>query len=132
MDILLKKIKKFGLFKKTNFVILYGSAAQGKTTPLSDIDICISLALPSAQRFKARVKLLGALSEKYDIHIFEDLPLYVQKEVLAGKVIYCQNTEKLVQRALALIREYEDFGPIYEHYISQREIEPQRKEEAAL
>ncbi|MBI2666416.1 nucleotidyltransferase domain-containing protein [Candidatus Woesearchaeota archaeon] len=123
MNIILKHLKQLGLFKKTKFVILYGSVAQGKATPLSDIDVCISLALPPAQRFKARVKLLGELPEKYDIHIFEDLPLYVQKEVFAGKILYCQNKDELVQRALVLIREYEDFEPIYEYYISQRGAE---------
>jgi len=120
MNPVIKHLKKLGLFKKTKFVILYGSVAQGTATPLSDIDICVSLDLPAQQRFRARVQLQGNLSEKYDIHIFEDLPLYVQKEVLSGKLLYCKDKEELVQRALVMIREYEDFEPIYEYYISQR------------
>ena len=109
--------------EKTKFVILYGSAAKGTATPLSDVDICISFNLSPQQRFKARVQLLGKLKEKYDVHIFEDLPLYMQKEVLAGKVLYCKNKKELVQQALTLIREYEDFEPIYTYYVSQRGME---------
>ena len=123
MNPILQHLKRFGLLAKTKFVILYGSVAQGTATPLSDIDVCISLNLPPQQRFKARVQLQGNLPEKYDIHIFEDLPLYVQKEVLAGKLLYCKDQKELVRRALALIREYEDFEPIYNYYISQRRME---------
>ena len=115
---LFNALDKLKIRNKTNFVMLYGSVSKGQDTPLSDVDVCISFNLPLVKRMKCRIKLLGLLSDKYDIQIFEDLPLYVQKEVLQGRVIYCKNEEKLVQVALGTIREYEQFKKIYEYYIA--------------
>ena len=112
-------IKKAHLSSKVEFIILYGSVSKNKATPLSDIDIAISLKLNPKERLQARIKLLSFLPEKYDLQIFEDLPLYVQKEVLQGKLLYCNNKKRLIERALALIQEYEDFEPFYLYYISK-------------
>jgi len=117
-NILLKKIKEIGLLNKVNFIIIYGSYSKGNQTPLSDVDICISLSSSPKDRLKARIKLLGGLSDNYDIQIFEDLPLYVQKEILSGDVLYCKNRKKLMAKAFKVITDYEDFQPIYERYIS--------------
>lgn len=119
-NILLKKLKDTRLLAHTQFIIVYGSVSRGEQNTLSDIDICVSLDLPPLQRLKARMKLLSVLPEKYDVHIFEDAPLYLQKSILSGKIIYCKNKEELINRALAVIDEYEDFEPVYEHYINQR------------
>ena len=118
-QIILDKLKSLRLLQKTEFVFLYGSVARGEATPLSDIDICVSLNLPPKERLRARMKLSGVLSEKYDITIFEDLPLYVQKEVFRGELLYCRNKTKVIERALETIRDFEDFKPIYEYYIAK-------------
>ena len=115
----MEALKKFKLLSKVEFIILFGSVSKKKQTPLSDIDFCLSLHLPAKERARIRMKLLGTLPEKYDIQIFEDLPLYIQKEVLGGKVIYCKNKKKLIERALSVIQDYEDFKPIYEYYIAK-------------
>ena len=112
-------IKKAHLSSKVEFIILYGSVSKNKATPLSDIDIALSLKLSKKDRLKSRIKLLSFLPEKYDLQIFEDLPLYVQKEALQGKLLYCINKKRLIKRALTLIQEYEDFEPLYLHYISK-------------
>lgn len=118
---ILKLLQRRKLLSKVNFVILFGSHSKGKQTPLSDIDLCLSLNLPPSKRFKARLELLAELPEKYDLQIFEDLPLYVRKEVLAGKVLYVKNKKKLIQTALKVIADFEDFKPLYEFYISRAE-----------
>jgi len=123
MDIketVLKELRKQKLLAKTQFVILFGSVPAGKANPLSDIDICVSLSLPPKERLQARIALSGALPEKYDLQIFEDLPLYVQKEVFKGEVLYCRKREEVVEQALQTIREYEDFEHIYLGYITKR------------
>ncbi len=116
----LQALKKTGLFKHTEFIILYGSVNTGKQNPLSDIDICISLSLSPSARLKARIKLLSILSEKFDLQIFEDLPLFVQKSVLGGKLLYCKNLSRTAERAITLLKEYEDFEPVYLSYIHSR------------
>ena len=68
------------------------------------------------------MKLLGILPGNYDLQIFEDLPIYVQKEVLAGKLLYCKNQPALIDRALELIREYEDFKPVYDYYLERNPV----------
>src|SRR3989338_7957381 len=118
-QIILKQLKKMNLLAKTKFIILFGSLPAGKANPLSDVDICISLALPPKERLKARINLSGALPEKYDIQIFEDLPLYVQKEIFKGKILYCKNRERIVEKAFHVIHEYEDLEPIYLQYINK-------------
>ncbi len=118
--LVLQRLNELKLFSKVKFVILFGSVSKGKSNPLSDIDICVSLSSSSKERLKARIKLLGNLPEKYDIQIFEDLPLYIQKEVLSGNLLYCKNKKNLVQLALKVIQEYDDFKPIYDFYLSQR------------
>lgn len=112
-------LKKFDFLSKTNFVILFGSVAKETNNPLSDVDICISLDLPAKARLNARIKLSGTLPEKYDIQIFEDLPLYLQKSVLSGKVLYCKNKKKLIEKAISIIKEYGDFKKVYDYYLSK-------------
>ena len=112
-------LNDLGLFEKTEFIYLYSSVSKGTTNPLSDIDICVSINLPPISRLKAQIKLQGHLSEGYDITIFEDLPLYLQPEVLKGKLLYCKNRKKVVERAFQVIRDFEDFQKIYEYYIAR-------------
>ncbi|HLD73191.1 MAG TPA: nucleotidyltransferase domain-containing protein [Candidatus Nanoarchaeia archaeon] len=116
---LIKALKKLNLFTKTNFIILFGSVSKGRANPLSDIDLCISLDLPPKERLQARIKLSGLLPEKCDIQVFEDLPLYVQKSVLSGKVLYRKNTKQLIERAIEVINEYDDFKKIYDYYLAK-------------
>lgn len=114
------ELEKLGAMRNTEFIILYGSVSQGKETPLSDVDICISLSLSPKERTGVRMELLGSLPDKYDIQIFEDLPLYVQKSVLSGKLLYCKNKRKTIQRAIGVIKDYEDFEPVYLRYINTK------------
>jgi len=123
----LGSLKQFKLFSQTNFVMLFGSVSKGKQTPLSDVDFCVSLNLLPKDRFRARMHLLGQLPEHFDVQIFEDLPLYMKKSVLSGKLVYCRNQPQLVQQALRVIADYEDFEPIYNSYIARRKQNLLRK-----
>ncbi len=116
---LIKALKKLNLFAKTNFIILFGSVSKGRANPLSDIDLCISLDLPLKERLQARIKLSGILPEKYDLQLFEDLPVYVQKSVLSGKVLYNKNQQQLIEKAIDVINEYDDFKKVYDYYLAK-------------
>jgi uncharacterized protein len=112
-------LKKTNLFNSVNFIILYGSVSRKKQTALSDIDVCISFDLNPKERIKVRMQLLGNLPENFDLQIFEDLPLYIKKEIFKGEILYCKNKKKMFQTSLEIIREYEDFKPIYEYYLAR-------------
>ncbi|GFO97322.1 hypothetical protein ig2599ANME_1522 [groundwater metagenome] len=70
-------------------ILLYGSAAKGDETPRSDIDVCIV-----APQCKDRRGLSGEVyrnldvfSKKYDVRIFEELPLHIQTRIIQSHVI---------------------------------------------
>ena len=89
--------REFADFKDKAFaIILFGSFARGEQTEKSDIDICI------VAKEKGKIKeiwnkiLESGLTEKYDIKIFELLPLKLKIEVIKeGKVIFCKNKKEL-------------------------------------
>jgi uncharacterized protein len=116
----LQRIRKEGIFNKINFIFLFGSVSFGTDTPISDIDLCISLpTLRRKERGKARLKLLSKFEERYDIQVFEDLPLYIQKKVFKGDLIYCKNEEAVINIAIQKIYEFEEFEPYYNFYVNR-------------
>jgi len=123
LKVIFNLLKKNKAFSRLNFIILYGSHSKGTSTPLSDIDLCLSLSLGKKERDELRLRLVSSLPDKYDLHLFEDLPSYVQVEVLKGKVLYVKNYKDLVERAISLIKEFEDFERIYTYYLSRNKAE---------
>ncbi len=66
-------------------VLLYGSHAKGSADRRSDIDICIV----KPQSSKVMERIFAKLGNKYDVKVFEDLPVYVKMEVIGNyKVIF--------------------------------------------
>ncbi|MCE8429285.1 MAG: hypothetical protein J5U19_12955 [Candidatus Methanoperedens sp.] len=50
------------------------------------------------------------MSNEFDIQIFQDLPLYVQKDILSTvKVIYSGDFKETFEIFMKTIREFEDF-----------------------
>jgi hypothetical protein len=96
-------------------VILFGSRARGENTPDSDIDICLVLEPRSYSDLELSEKKLDYLAEfDLDIHIYQQLPLYIRPRVLReGKVLFCRNEDTLYELAFRTIQEYEDFKHIY-------------------
>jgi len=99
------------------FIILYGSHASKKEHASSDIDLCVYYDAEKTKRFMFRMQLLGRLSDEFDITLFQDLPLYVKKEVLKGKVMYESDTMFLYDIDRRTYREYEDFKHRFYDYI---------------
>ena len=109
-------IKKLG-GKKIKLIILYGSFAEGKQTPLSDIDLAVYYDGAKEERFKFRMKILGNVNDKFDIQTFQDLPLYVKKEVLKGKVMYCKESRFIYELERRASKEFDDFKHRFYDYI---------------
>ena len=119
----LEKVKKIQGFEKVRFIILYGSSVEGITRQESDIDLCIDIdADTDYERSSFRLKVLSELPDLFDVQIFAQLPLYVKKEVIKGKVIFCRDEEYLYETAISLIKEFEDFKYRFYDYIGERAI----------
>ncbi|MCZ7401756.1 MAG: nucleotidyltransferase domain-containing protein [Candidatus Methanoperedens sp.] len=112
------KIKDIG-GDSIKFIVLYGSAVKGKSTNLSDIDIAVFYSGDKIKRFQFRIKILGRIGNKFDIQTYQDLPLYVQKEILSsGEVLYFSDYTEIFNTFMKTIREFEDFKPRLELYYS--------------
>ncbi len=81
-------------------ILLYGSAAKGDETPRSDIDICI-VAPDCQDRYNLLTEVfrkLDVFSKKYDIRIFEELPLYIQIQIIQkNEIIYAKDIYELYE-----------------------------------
>ena len=98
---ILKDLKKDLMELKTFAIIIYGSYVTGKPHLKSDIDICIVLNNNNKKKIEKMFKQvlrISARNEKYDIRIFEQMPLYMKKQVIEnGKIIYAKNMAKLTE-----------------------------------
>ncbi len=123
MDIksLVKKIKQLDTKKKVKFIILYGSVAKGTNKKNSDIDLAVYYDQDKKARFNFRIKLLGEFPEKVDLQIFQDLPLYIRKEVIAGKLLYSKNFDFTFNKFMETIKEFDSFERFYNLYLKEVE-----------
>lgn len=115
----LERLENSKFFSKIEFVILYGSSLSLYHLEDSDIDFCIYINEKKKELSNIRLELLKMFSERFDIQIFQLLPLYVQIEVLKGKVLYVKEEDALYDIANETIEEYEEFYPFYLEYINQ-------------
>jgi len=114
----ISKIKDFG-GDRIKFIVLYGSAAKRRNTILSDIDIAVFHSGDKSERFQFRMKILGRICNKFDIQTYQDLPLYIQNEILSsGEVLYFSDYTEMFIAVMKNIREFEDFKPRLELYYS--------------
>lgn len=99
-------------------VLLFGSAARHEVA--RDIDICIVLMPKSYTVLELSKKKLAYTQQDphYDIQIFQQLPIYVRKRIIAeGQILFCRDKNKLYDLAQATLHEFEHFKPHYERYL---------------
>ena len=106
-------------FSKIDFIILYGSSLGLYHLDDSDIDICLYIDDEENNLSTIRLELLKKSNEKFDIQMFQLLPLYVQIEVLKGKILYVKEEDKIYEIANETIDEFEEFYPFYLDYINR-------------
>ncbi len=97
---------------------LFGSYARGE--PHRDIDVCLFLKPDRyAPLALSRFRLHHILpNEKYDVQIFQQLPLYIRKRILKeAKIIYCKNQSSLYDLYFETIRKFEDYKKYYDEYL---------------
>lgn len=113
-----EKIKTIG-GDKVRFIILYGSKAREEMTELSDIDLAVYYDGDKKERFDFRVKVLGRVGDEFDVQTFQDLPLYIRKDIASsGKVIDYKGYMEIFRIFMRTIRDFEHFKPRLDMYYS--------------
>lgn len=116
----LRQMRQVAGFEKIRFIILYGSAAEGRITPDSDIDLCMYYDGDREEAGRFRHTLLSRLpSLRYDVQVFQLLPLYVRIEILRGIPVFVRDERFLYETATRTIREFEDFKHRLHDYTGQ-------------
>lgn len=109
-------------FDRVKFVILFGSQSIGKANKMSDYDFAVYYDGNSKERFRFRIKFGAKLPDDFDVQIFQDLSIYIQKEVLKGKIIYAKDTGFVYDIAYETIKRFEEFKKYYYDYIDRRPV----------
>lgn len=102
---------------RVEWVILYGSFSTGNQREDSDIDLCVFIEASKDERFRIRKNILGFLGERFDVQMFQDLPVYVRIEILKGQVLFCRDLSKLNDIAYNTIQDYNLFEHSYKLYL---------------
>lgn len=120
INYILKNAKKD---KKVIAVALFGSSLKGKGR---DIDLCFFLdkKYPNIQMSKTKLKFLKEIndSDKIDIKIFQQLPIYIRSKILKeGKILFCKDEETLYDIAFKTIKEFNSYKKLYDMYLQEVE-----------
>ena len=88
---------EFAIKKNILALLLFGSHVKGEETGRSDVDICI--VAPNCDRDELWHEILRRVNTaKYDIKIFEELPLYLKVEIMENhRIIYAKDELELYE-----------------------------------
>ena len=101
------------------FIALYGSVTKNRDTPLSDIDLAVFYEGNKEERFKFRMSVLGRTGDEFDVQIYQDLPLYIQKEVISyGKLLYYKEYNVVFDIYINVMKNFDDFKRHLNLYLS--------------
>jgi len=119
----LNKIKeKLEILKKDKSIIavlLFGSYITNKPYA-RDIDICIVLDNKYTKKeiFNKLIKISGSMPDKFDIKIYQDLPLYIKKRILEkNKILFCKDEDRLYEIAMETLKDFNLFEKGYNYYM---------------
>jgi len=65
------------------------------------------------------MKILGRVDYTYDIQIFQDLPLYIRKDVIKGRILYTSDKRFIHEISQDTYREFDDFKKRFYDYIQK-------------
>jgi predicted nucleotidyltransferase len=106
-------------------VFLFGSSVRERETSKSDVDICLIMNPETQAAYQKKLissqKRLDYLKDfLFDIHIFQQLPLYIRKRILQeGKILFVRDEDMLYEIAFRTAQAYEDFKHIYQDYLKE-------------
>ncbi|AEC51126.1 Nucleotidyltransferase [Pyrococcus sp. NA2] len=73
---------------ENEFIIPYGSHARGEARKDIDVDLCIYHGVTKSEVSEFRIRVLGELSDNYDVQISSLLLIFLKKECLKGVVLF--------------------------------------------
>lgn len=127
--------KHINQFKKMGIetIYLFGSQNQGKTSPLSDVDIGVTFFNPGKYKGKTMEPYLELYkiftdilpksylkkrfqmkAHEFDLVFLQFVPISLQFEAIKGKVLYEEDKEERFQYEDHVIRQYCDLEYFYD------------------
>jgi predicted nucleotidyltransferase len=102
-------------------VFLFGSAARGERTAESDVDVALVMGDPSLDAVEVFRKRLEYMElPGLDVHVFQQLPIYIRHRVLKeGRVLFVRNEDALYELAFRTVQAFEDFRHRYQEYLEE-------------
>ena len=101
-------------------VLLFGSVARGEHTSTSDVDVCLVLQARQYSPLAHSRKKLAYRQDILDVHVFQQLPLYVRRRVFKdGQVLWVKDPDALYALACRTAQAFEDFKPLYMMYLAE-------------
>jgi|SRR3989344_3981659 len=104
-------------------VFVFGSYIHNKKYS-RDIDLCIVLdkKYSNLEMSRKKIKYASLFSRKFDVSLFQQLPMYIRIRVLKeGKILFCKDEDKLYGLAFSTIKEFEYYKKIYYTYLKSIE-----------
>jgi Predicted nucleotidyltransferases len=121
MNEISSRLAKVQGIHNVQFILLYGSTAEGRSTDESDIDLAVYYEGTPEEAAFFRYHALKALDDpRYDLWIFQQLPLYIRIRALRGKILYCKDIPFLYTVAYDTIRDYDAFKHRLFDYIGEK------------
>ena len=79
----------------------------------------IDIALITTESFTSEEKLdtISKKPDKIDLSFLEDLPLYIARHAIQGKLIVNRDEDKIFDTVILIIHKWEDFRPMWELYL---------------
>lgn len=87
-------------------ILLFGSRARGEPTRRSDVDVCIVKPVE-----RVLDNIYGKLGGKYDIKVFENLPLYIKIDIIKNHDIIYGNEQELSEYFYFFRKLWKDMEP---------------------
>jgi predicted nucleotidyltransferase len=102
-------------------VILFGSTVRGEAALASDLDVCLVLQSRRYDPMYLSNKKLEYLKRgALDIHVYQQLPIYIRRRVLKeGEILFVKDEESLYEIAFRTAQAFEDFRHHYYNYLEQ-------------
>ena len=131
LSVVSEEVKRVLQQNRVILAFVFGSAATGRTTRSSDLDLAVLLdeAVPERKYFAIRLRLLDQLSRvikgrHLDVAVLNSAsPLLVQLVLTRGKVIFCQDKDLKAEFQIKALQEFEDalyLRKTYYRYLEER------------
>ncbi|MBD3404589.1 MAG: DNA polymerase subunit beta [Candidatus Lokiarchaeota archaeon] len=106
----IEEIKKDLQILEEHEVVLFGSYVDGTYNSQSDIDVAVITRLRNRkQMFEMKLEYSGKVKKKYDIQIFEMLPIVIKGSILEDHRVLFGNPLEIGMYFYYVRKEWEDF-----------------------